>query len=340
MPQIIVFNVGSSSVKFRIYDAHNLEEISSEKIKCDAENTHQQAIQSILRKHGINFSAAIHRVVHGGPHYGGAMCIDDEVLAELEKFAPFAPLHQVHNIAAIRSLQNLCPTLKQYACFDTSFHQGHDAVFDTYALPAHIRNLGLRRYGFHGLSYQWVAQSLENEYPVFYKGRVIAAHLGNGASVCAMLGGKSIDSSMGLTALEGLPMGTRSGSIDPGLVLYLAKDLKMPTDEIENMLYNQSGLLGLSGLSNDVEILLKSESPQAKFALDVFCLKTAQAIAQMAVSIGGMEALVFTGGIGENAVALRHKVIEYLSFMPKFETIIIHTNEEKVMMQDVKALLQ
>lgn len=340
MPQIIIFNVGSSSVKFRIYDADTLDEITSGKIKCDAEHTHQQAIQSILEAHGIHFAAAVHRVVHGGPNYGGAVSIDDMVLAELEKFAPFAPLHQVHNIAAIRILQKLCPTMKQYACFDTSFHQGHDAVFDTYALPGHIRNLGLRRYGFHGLSYQWVAQSLENEYPAICKGRIVAAHLGNGASVCAMLGGKSIDSSMGLTALDGLPMGTRSGSIDPGLILYLAKDLAMPLADIENILYNQSGLLGLSGLSNDVEILLKSETQQAKFALDVFCLKTAQAIAQMAVSIGGMEALVFTGGIGENAQALRHKVIEHLSFMPSFKTIIIHANEEQIMMQDVKALLQ
>ena len=341
--KLLVLNVGSSSVKYRLFDRDSLTECGGNKImglKSHGNPTYEDAITRIINdvdKHDL--AAVVHRVVHGGPNFSGAVSVTDNVLAELEKYSPFAPLHQSHNLAAIRIVQKLYPDIPQYACFDTAFHHGHDALFDTYALPATLRDQGLRRYGFHGLSYKWIAHVLRQDHPHLASGRVIIAHLGNGSSLCAMKNGKSIDTTMGLTALDGVPMGTRCGSIDPGLVLYLMKDMKLSPDEVENILYDKSGLLGLSGISNDVKTLLESDNPPAAFALNHFTLKVAQAIGALTVSLGGLDGIVFTGGIGENATKLRDSILKQVSHLGNIPHLVIKTNEEWIMAQEIQQVI-
>ncbi len=281
--------------------------------------------------------ACAHRVVHGGPDFTHAVELNSEVLRVLGSLIPLAPLHQQDNLAPVAGLWQRHPCLRQFACFDTAFHAGHDALTTTYALPASIRDSGVRRYGFHGLSYAWIAQRLKEDLPHLAEGRVIAAHLGNGASLCALKSGRSIDTTMGLTALDGLPMGTRCGSLDPGAVLYMQTALNLSPAAVEDVLYNQSGLKGLSGISNDVATLLDSSDPRALFALDYFVLKAAQNIAAMAVSVGGIDAIVFTGGIGENASSIREKILSRLGFLQPFETHVIPANEERAMALEVQA---
>ncbi|MBL8645179.1 MAG: acetate kinase, partial [Rhodospirillaceae bacterium] len=213
-------------------------------------------------------------------------------------------------------------------------------LFTRYAIPERLHAQGVRRYGFHGLSYAWLAGVLKREHPHLHAGRVVAAHLGNGASLCALHQGRSIDTTMGMTALDGLPMGTRVGAIDAGAIIYMLRDLGLGLDELENALYNESGLKGLSGLTNDVEVLLNSPDPRAAFALDYFALKVAQYAAAMAASLGGIDALVFTGGIGEHAVPVRKAVIKRLRFLGDFETLVIPANEERQMAEEAKALLR
>ena len=220
---------------------------------------------------------------------------------------------------------------EQYGCFDTAFHARHDPLFQEFALPKSIRNKGVKRYGFHGLSYDWITHCLKRDYPHLAKGKIVAAHLGNGASLCAIKNGRSIDTTMGMTALDGLPMGTRCGALDAGAVLYMLRELGLSLEDVENILYNESGLKGLSGLTNDVKVLSESTDEAASFALKYFALKTAQYIAAMTVSIGGMDALIFTGGIGENGESIRGMILENLSFLSPFEHHIIPANEERIM---------
>ena len=253
-----------------------------------------------------------HRVVHGGPVYSQPVLVDDRVLATLETFIPLAPLHQLTNLDPIRVLRQRHPELPQVACFDTAFHRGHPELSDRFALPRKLYDEGVRRYGFHGLSYEYVSRALRSIAPDVASGRVIIAHLGSGASLCGLRDGRSIESNMSFTALDGLPMGTRSGSLDPGVVLHLIEQKGMTPAEIGHMLYHESGLLGLSGISNDVRELLASESPNAALAIEFFCLRVAQGIASLAVSLGGLDGLVFTAGIGENAPEVRQRVVEYL----------------------------
>ncbi len=249
-----------------------------------------------------------HRVVHGADDYSDPQRLTPEILEHLEQFVPLAPLHQPHNLAGIRALLKVRPDLPQVACFDTAFHHGQPELAKLYALPRAYRDEGVRRYGFHGLSYEYIAGALAEAMGTPATGRVVVAHLGNGASMCAMRDGRSMASTMGFTAVEGLPMGTRSGSLDPGVLLYLIEQHGMGVRSLTNLLYKQSGLLGLSGFSNDMRDLLASPDPNAKLAVDYFCYRIARELGSLAAALDGLDALVFTGGIGEHAAAVRERV--------------------------------
>jgi acetate kinase len=260
-------------------------------------------------------SAVGHRVVHGGPEYNSPVRIDAEVLAQLERYVPLAPLHQPHNLAPIRSILANFPELPQVACFDTAFHRNHSAAADHYAIPQHLHAEGVRRYGFHGLSYEYIASRLPEVAPEAAAGRVIVAHLGSGASMCALSGGRSIESTMGFTALDGLPMGTRPGQIDPGVILYLIEQKRMTAKAVEDFLYRECGLKGLSGISNDVRELQSSTDPPAAFALDYFCYRVGLNAGMLAAALGGLDAFVFTAGIGENSPSMRARIVERLTWL-------------------------
>ena len=250
-----------------------------------------------------------HRVVHGGPLYDTHAVVDDRVIATLESYVPLAPLHQPNNLAPIRAIRRLNPGLLQVACFDTAFHRHHSELADRFAIPEALYREGVRRYGFHGLSYEYIARRLPDVAPEIAGGRVVVAHLGNGASMCAIQDGRSVDSTMGFTALDGLPMGTRPGQLDPGVVLYLLnKGLDVPA--IRQLLYHECGLKGLSGISNDVRDLLASRDPRAKLALDCFVYRAGLAVGSLAAAMGGIDALVFTAGIGERSPAIRKAIAE------------------------------
>jgi acetate kinase len=339
----LVLNAGSSSLKFAVYvngqhaaltpvlkgafDRVGLEGTSlttrdvrsgatlaaAQAVAAGAPADHSRCMAALAEKLaalGIRADCAGHRVVHGGDLFHAPAEIDAAVLKKLEALVPLAPLHQPHNLAGIRALQAVMPGIPQVACFDTAFHHTQPAVHRVYALPREITASGVRAYGFHGLSYEYIAGQPE----LAAHSRVVVAHLGNGASVCAIRDGASVASSMGFTALDGLPMGTRTGSIDPGVVLHLVRN-GMSADGVECLLYKKSGLLGISGSSSDMRDLLASGDPQAAEAIDYFCEKTAQHIARMAVALRGLDALVFTAGIGENAPAVRADICERLAFL-------------------------
>ncbi|MCS7267379.1 MAG: acetate/propionate family kinase [Geminicoccaceae bacterium] len=259
--------------------------------------------------------AAGHRVVHGGPVFSAPVAIDEEVLATLETFVPLAPLHQPYNLALVRALRRSRPDLFQVACFDTAFHRGHPALADCFALPDWLWEEGVRRYGFHGLSYEYVAARLRELDPELAEKKVIVAHLGSGCSMCALRGGKSVESTMGFTALDGLPMGTRPGQLDPGVVLYLAAAKGMDPEAIQHFLYHDCGLKGLSGISNDLRVLLSSADPKAAFALEFFVYKIAQMTGWLAAALEGLDGFVFTAGIGENSPTIREAVAHRLRWL-------------------------
>ena len=269
-----------------------------------------------LREYVGKLPVAIgHRVVHGGPDFVEPTIVTACIVERLERFVPLAPLHQPNNLAPIRIVLERQPHLLQVACFDTAFHRGHPAVADRYAIPENLYQEGVRRYGFHGLSYEYIAQRLRQVAPEVADGRVVAAHLGSGASMCALSAGKSVDSSMGFTALDGLPMGTRPGQLDAGVVLYLITKKGMSPKEVEHFLYHDCGLKGLSGISNDVRDLLASSDPRAKLALDYFAYRIALFTGMLATALGGIDGLVFTAGIGENAPIVRQAVADKLSWL-------------------------
>jgi acetate kinase len=252
--------------------------------------------------------AAGHRVVHGGTRFDRPVRIDDETVAALEALVPLAPLHQPHNLAAIKEVAQRAPALPQVACFDTSFHRTQPAVAQTFALPRRFADEGVERYGFHGLSYEYIATVLPGIDERAAHGRTVVLHLGNGASMCALQGGKSVATTMGFTAVDGLPMGTRCGSVDPGVLLYLMSRHGMDARALEELLYHQSGLLGVSGISSDVRTLLSSPDPRAAEALELFTYRIGRELGSLAAALGGLDAVVFTGGIGENAVPIRAAV--------------------------------
>lgn len=257
---------------------------------------------------GHQLAAVGHRVVHGGVDYTAPVRVTSLIVDELERLVPLAPLHQPHNLKPIRLLLANRPELPQVACFDTAFHRAQPAVAQAFALPPEISERGVRRYGFHGLSYEYITSVLANYDPRAAKGRTVVLHLGNGASMCAVRAGRSMASTMGFTAVDGLPMGTRCGNLDPGVVLYLIDELKMDARAIERLLYQQSGLLGVSGLSSDMRTLLGSTEPGAKFAIDLFVYRIGRELGSLAAALGGLDALVFTAGIGEHAALIRERV--------------------------------
>lgn len=256
-----------------------------------------------------------HRIVHGGLAYATPVIINDAILDQLRSFIPLAPLHQPHNIAGVEAAQRAFPSVPQIACFDTAFHRGHDFVNDAYALPRAFYERGLRRFGFHGLSYEFIARRLQTVAPMQADQRTIVAHLGNGASLCAMRHGHSVATTMGFSALEGLPMGTRSGAIDPGLLIYLLDHDKLTTAQLTRLLYCDSGLLGLSGLSSDMRALEASLSPFAAEAVEYFTYHIRMEVAALAATLQGLDMLVFTGGIGEHSARVRAAVIDGLAWM-------------------------
>ena len=291
-----------------------------------------------------------HRVVHGGMSLGHPMQVTPALLDELDSLVPLAPLHQPHNVAPIRILANNFPDMKQVACFDTAFHSTQPAMARHFGLPQAMTDEGICSYGFHGLSYEYVTSDLLEKRPDLAQGRVVICHLGNGSSLCAVKGGQSMDTSMGFSVLNGVPMGTRSGSIDPGVILYLMREKNMGLEALEDLLYRQSGLLGISGISNDMKVLQESAEPAAQKAVDLFCFRVAKEVAAMAASMGGVDALVFTAGIGENSPEIRAAVAERLEWLgvkvdaaanakkaydisgagAKVPVFIVPTNEEKM----------
>jgi len=300
-----------------------------------------------------------HRVVHGGLDYAAPVRLTAEIVGHLERFIPLAPLHQPHNLKPIRLLLANRPELPQVACFDTAFHRRQPEVAQAFALPPEITDRGVRRYGFHGLSYEYIASVLPQVDPRAAAGRTVVLHLGNGASLCAIHNGKSMASTMGFTAVDGLPMGTRSGNLDPGVVLYLLDELKMDARAIEKLLYQQSGLLGVSGVSSDMRTLLASDEPRAKFAVELFVYRIGRELGSLAAALGGLDALVFTAGIGEHAVAIRERVCRAAAWLgvdldpaanaadgPRISTAasrvavwVIPTNEELMIARQTRRLL-
>jgi acetate kinase len=265
---------------------------------------------------GSNRLIAIgHRVVHGGPDFSAPVVVTADLVRRLEQLVPLAPLHQPHNLAPIRHALEDMPTLPQVACFDTAFHRAQPELAQAYALPESITSRGVRRYGFHGLSYEYVAGALRTVDPTAAKGRVVVAHLGNGASMCAMHGQRSVAATMGFSALEGLPMGTRCGSVDPGVILYLVRELRMEPPAVEKLLYQQSGLLGVSGVSSDMRALLGTDTPRARFAVELFAYRIGRELGSLAAALGGLDALVFTGGIGEHASHVRERVLQHAAWL-------------------------
>lgn len=256
-----------------------------------------------------------HRVVHGGPDYDKPVRVDRHVLARLERYVSLAPLHQPYNLAPIRSVLARRPELPQVACFDTAFHRGHDAVADHYAIPVELHAEGIRRYGFHGLSYEYIASILPEIAPAIAGKRIIVAHLGSGASMCGINGGRSVESSLGFTALDGLAMGTRCGQIDPGVVLYLISEKGMSPGDVQDFLYKECGLRGLSGISNDMRQLEASDDPRAAFAIDYFTYRASLFAGMLAAALQGMDGLVFTAGVGENSVRVRSAIAEKLAWL-------------------------
>jgi acetate kinase len=275
--------------------------------------THAQALELLfawLDVHGkeLRIVAAGHRVVHGADQFAAPVRVDDAILARLDTLVPLARLHQPHNLAAIRSLQKLRPQLPQVACFDTAFHRTQPPLAQAFALPHELTDAGIKRYGFHGLSYQYIAGVLPAHLGDTADGRVIVAHLGAGASLCAMHARRSCATTMGFTVIDGLMMGTRSGNLDPGVVLYLLRERGMSLDAVDDLLYRRSGLLGVSGVSADMRVLLASREPRARAAVELFAYRVAREIGSLAAAIGGLDALVFTGGIGEHAAPVREMI--------------------------------
>jgi acetate kinase len=345
---LLVINAGSSSIKFAIYQkdtatlqlianaAGQIEEIGNQPrftVKTpdavilvdrtpyvDEAQDHASAIKLILNWLWVYLADGIllavgHRVVHGGQHYSVPVLINETVLAELETLIPLAPLHQSHNLATIRALLDIKPSLPQVACFDTAFHHTQPQVAQRFALPHHFVDEGIRRYGFHGLSYEYITSVLPSLDPALTNARVIVAHLGSGASLCALYKGNSIATTMGFSPLDGLVMGTRCGNIDAGVLLYLMDHYHMDARALENLLYHQSGLLGVSGISNDMRTLLASDDPQAQVAIDLFVYRTGREIGSLVAALGGLDALVFTGGIGEHSATIRSRISHHATWL-------------------------
>ncbi len=386
---ILTINAGSSSIKFAVFELKNgltrtatglAENIGAaphlliktgtatalEKHWPDhAPLNHEALLSEVLNWVETHLGddqliAAGHRIVHGGRTFTQPLLLDPSHLAEIARLNQLAPLHEPHNCAAVQALFNLRPRLRQVGCFDTSFHHTIPEIATRFAIPRKFHEEGVRRYGFHGLSYEYIASRLPGAAPHLAKGRVIVAHLGNGASMCAMKDGKSIDSTMGFTALDGLVMGTRSGAIDPGVLIYFMQSHGMNAEDIAALLYKQSGLLGVSGISYDVRTLLESSAPEATEALDLFTYQAARQAGSLIASLGGLDGLIFTAGIGEHAPSIRAAICNRLAWMgiklcpeanaaneagisepdSAVEVRVIPTNEELMIATHTRALIE
>jgi len=344
MRAVLTVNAGSSSLKFAVFATKGggAEELVRGQVEglgarpriaarggggeirveraLDEDADHRAGLREVLalvRGHlpGAEIAAVGHRVVHGGPEFAEPMAVDDALLDRLARYVPLAPLHQPHNLAGIHAARAAFPDAAQVACFDTAFHRGHPWVDDTFALPRELYDQGVRRYGFHGLSYEYVSQELERIAPLHAAGRVVIAHLGNGASMCAVRGGQSVGSTMGFSALDGLPMGTRCGQLDPGVLLWLMTEKGMTAAEISDLLYHRSGLKGLSGISHDMRVLGDAGTPEAIQAVEYFVFRIRRELGAMAAVLGGLDAVVFCGGIGENDHRVREKVCAGFEWM-------------------------
>jgi acetate kinase len=336
---IAVLNAGSSSVKFSLFvqagndlelalrgQAEGLQTAPLFVAKSAGGDTlathawaqgtplgHDAALEHIVafvreQMQGMTLKGIGHRVVHGGMKYAQPTRMDRQVLQELEQFIPLAPLHQPHNLTPIRLMFERQPELPQVACFDTAFHRAQPELAQMFALPLALHEEGVRRYGFHGLSYEYIASMLPQLDPLSANGRTVVCHLGNGASMCALSAGRSVASTMGFTAVDGLPMGTRCGALDPGVILYLMDQRGMDVRAIEKLIYSQSGLLGVSGVSSDMRSLLASGAPRAQLAVDLYVYRIGRELGSLAAALGGLDAIVFTGGIGENSAEIRGRV--------------------------------
>lgn len=340
---VLVLNAGSSSIKFGLFDIAPAEP----ELRCKGQLDEQERAPRIVvadaagkplfekRRRGgeadsnglfadifawiedylgaAQLAAVGHRIVHGGRAFSGPVVLDEPTLAALDALTPLAPLHQPRCLAPVRAVRSVQPTLRQIACFDTAFHHGLTPPASRFAIPRRFEERGIRRYGFHGLSFEYVAGRLAALAPA--QTRTVIAHLGNGASLCALDRGKSVDTTMGLTPLDGLVMGTRCGTIDPGVLLYLMQEEKMSVDEVQHLLYEASGLLGVSMLSADMRALLASHAPAAREAIELFVFRVAADVAMMANTLGGLDGLVFTGGIGEHAAEIRQQICDRLAWL-------------------------
>ena len=342
---ILTLNAGSSSIKFCLFEVAGADltrtaegqiegigtaphftakaaddKVSERRWDAGAKLSHEDLLGALLdwaegHLGGDKLAAVGHRVVHGGAEFYQPTLINADVLTKLEALSPLAPLHQPHNLAPVLTLMKTHPDLPQVAAFDTAFHHGHAPEVRRFGLPRKFEDQGVRRYGFHGLSYEYISGHMREVDPALASGRMIVAHLGNGASLCAIQNGASIDTTMSFTALDGLVMGTRSGSLDPGVILYLQQSQGMDAKAIEQMLYNQSGLLGVSGVSSDMRALLASNDPHARDAIDLFVFRIVREIGALAAAMGGFDGLVFTAGIGENAAPIREQVCGRLGWL-------------------------
>ncbi|MCR9123754.1 MAG: acetate/propionate family kinase [Phyllobacteriaceae bacterium] len=381
---ILTLNAGSSSIKFAVYaqgdepalrasgQVENLsptqqtrlivERDGDEQVTNIDANDHAGALDAILDKADHLFGGATvagvgHRIVHGGTEFVAPTELTPEAIAALRTLEPLAPLHQPHNLDCVEAAIAAFPDAAQIACFDTAFHRTHPFVNDTFALPRQWFDEGVRRYGFHGLSYDYITSEIVRTEPSLAHGRVVIAHLGNGASMCAVKDGRSVGSTMGFTALDGLPMGTRCGQIDPGVLLYMMQHKGMNADQIADLLYRQSGLKGLSGLTHDMRTLEQSDDPQAREAIDYFVFRIRRELGGMSAVLSGLDALVFTGGIGENSARVRREVCSGMDWLciavdeaknvenahdigtGRVRVMVVPTNEELVMARAVSAAL-
>ena len=381
---ILVLNAGSSSLKFALYDleltllcrgeieeigkphmvvsgalAEALEALGPPPDETDRDVLNGWLVATVHRLPGITLRAAAHRIVHGGRNFHGPVWITAKVLDELKTFIPLAPDHQPHNLDVVEAVAKQWPDLPQVACFDTAFHRTQPRLAEIFPLPRALTDAGIIRYGFHGLSYQYIASVLPNYLGTDAYGRVIIAHLGNGASLCALKNGKSIATTMGFTTVEGLMMGTRSGSIDPGAVLHLILQEKMAAKDVADLLNKKSGLLGVSGISSDMRILEASSDPNAKEAINLFAYRAIREAGSLMSALGGLDAIVFTGGIGEHSVQTRQKICEGLAWTglvldtprntnsenristaaSKIVALVIPTNEEMAIAANTRQLI-
>lgn len=381
MNGILGLNAGSSSLKFGLYRSAGEPELLLEgqvdqigrgavleletprgktRDRVSADN-HEEALSRVmaaLAPHlkDMEIAGVGHRVVHGGLEFAAPVVLTPEVEKALAELIPLAPLHQPHNLAGVAAARAAFPQAVQVACFDTAFHRGHPWVNDTFAIPRAYYDEGIRRYGFHGLSYDYITGVVARDFPELHKGRIIIAHLGNGASMCAVREGRSVGSTMGFSALDGLPMGTRCGQIDPGVVLHLLVEKGMSPKAVHHLLYEESGLLGLSDLSGDMRTLLASDAPEARQAIDYYVFRARREIGALSAVLGGLDALIFCGGIGENAAPIRERIVEGMEYLGMWlnggecedprdigggptRILVIPTDEERIIARAVQAAL-